>query len=230
MNEAQAPVDGGCTRPARRSIRAKSRAASSGCASYAVLGAARHLLRAAVDPLGRTPGRAVRPARAQVPHLRPDALAAGFLFPDLAADHRGAVAVLLHRARRPAVLRLRVPADGVDRDLPVDRALGRRQPHAADEAREGAVERARRSCARAPSSSSGSRSRCGRASRSSATSRRSASSPARSRASRPARGKRSGCCSTAAPPTSMPASCASRSASTCARTRASRARCSTRTR
>ena len=48
--------------------------------------------------------------------------------------------------------------------------------------------------------------------------------------SRPAPGKRSGCCSTAAPPTSTRASCASRSASTCARTRASRARCSTTTR
>ena len=47
---------------------------------------------------------------------------------------------------------------------------------------------------------------------------------------RPARGRRSGCCSTAAPPTSTRASCASRSASTCVRTRASRARCSTRTR
>ena len=43
-------------------------------------------------------------------------------------------------------------------------------------------------------------------------------------------GKRSGCCSTASPPTATPAGCASRCASTCARTRASRARCSTRTR
>ena len=49
-------------------------------------------------------------------------------------------------------------------------------------------------------------------------------------ASRPGPGKPSGCCSTAAPPTSTRASCASRCASTCARTRASRARCSTRTR
>jgi polyferredoxin len=43
-------------------------------------------------------------------------------------------------------------------------------------------------------------------------------------------GSGSGCCSTASPPTATPASCASRCASTCARTRASRARCSTRTR
>jgi hypothetical protein len=47
---------------------------------------------------------------------------------------------------------------------------------------------------------------------------------------RSAPGRPSGCCSTASPPTATPASCASRCASTCARTRASRARCSTRTR
>ncbi|MCK7498175.1 MAG: c-type cytochrome [Comamonadaceae bacterium] len=45
-----------------------------------------------------------------------------------------------------------------------------------------------------------------------------------------AAGRRSGCCSTASPPTATPASCASRCASTCAPTRASRAPCSTRTR
>ena len=53
-------------------------------------------------------------------------LAAGLPLPRAAADHRGAVAVLLHRARRPAVVRLRLPADGVDRDLHLDRAVDRR--------------------------------------------------------------------------------------------------------
>jgi cytochrome c oxidase accessory protein FixG len=43
-------------------------------------------------------------------------------------------------------------------------------------------------------------------------------------------GRSSGACSTASQPMAMPASCANRSASTCAPTRASRARCSTRTR
>ena len=117
--------------------------------TIAVVGAARHLLRAAVDPVGRAAGGAVRPAGAQVPHLRADALAAGLLLPHLAAGDRGAGAVLLHRAGRAPVLRLRLPADRVDRDLPVDGAPGRGQPLAADEARQGAVERARRSCARA---------------------------------------------------------------------------------
>jgi polyferredoxin len=41
--------------------------------------------------------RAVRPAGAQVLHLRPDVLAAGLHLPHLAADHRGAEPVLLHR-------------------------------------------------------------------------------------------------------------------------------------
>ena len=45
-----------------------------------------------------------------------------------------------------------------------------------------------------------------------------------------AAGTLSGACSTASRPTATPATCASRSASTCVRTRASRARCSTRTR
>ena len=45
-----------------------------------------------------------------------------FIFLDLAADHRRAVAVLLHRAGGPAVVRLRLPADGLDRSVPVDGA------------------------------------------------------------------------------------------------------------
>ena len=95
----------------------------------------------------------------------------------------------------------------------------------------GAVDAATSWRARRPSTRCGSRSRCGPASPSSATSRRSATLAREVAArSRWARGRRSGCCSTASPPTATPASCASRCASTCARTRASRARCSTATR
>ena len=43
-------------------------------------------------------------------------LAAGFHLPGDGADDRGVRAVLLHRPRRPPVVRLRLPADGLDRE------------------------------------------------------------------------------------------------------------------
>ena len=141
------------------------------------------------------------------------------------------VAVPVHRGGRAAVVRLRLPADGLHRDLHVDRAQDRGRPQRAHEARREPWIAAQGSGARRPSTASGSRSRCGPASPSSATSRRSASCWRRGRRrSRLGRGRPSGSCSTASPPTATPAGCASRCASTCAPTRASRARCSTGTR
>src|SRR5690606_39449266 len=87
------------------------------------------LLFPAVAELERPPGRAVRPARAAVPRLRTDLLAAGLLLPRAAADHRRAVAVLLHRAGRTPVVRLRLPADGVDGSVRVD---GRSEEHTSE--------------------------------------------------------------------------------------------------
>ena len=149
-----------------------------------------------------------------------------------AADHRGAVAVPVHRGRRPPVVRLCLPADGLHRDLHVDRAQDRRRPRRAHAARRRAVVAATSSRARAASTSLW----IALALWTGFTfvgyftpirdARRAKSLHARARA----RGKRSGSCSTASPPTATPASCASRCASTCARTRASRARCSTATR
>jgi hypothetical protein len=182
----------------------------------------------ALAALGRPPGGAVRPAGAQVPRLRADLLAAGFPVPGAAADHGGARAVLLHRAGRAPVVRLRLPADGVDRGVPVDGALDRGRPQQADEARRKAPwtrDKLLRKgqapavagfalwtgftfvgfftpitdLARAWCPSSG------------------AVGDVLGAVLRPSR------------PGATPASCASRCASTCARTRASRARCSTAT-
>ena len=57
-------------------------------------------------------------------------LAAGNLLPHRPADHRGDGAVPDERARRPHLVRLSLPADGVDRSVPADRALVRRRPRA----------------------------------------------------------------------------------------------------
>src|SRR3546814_1708879 len=72
---------------------------------------------------------------AQVPRVRADVLAAGLHLPGDAADHPGAGAVLRHRPARPRVVRLCLPADGVDGSVPVDGALDRGRPREANEAR-----------------------------------------------------------------------------------------------
>ena len=99
-----------------------------------------------------------------------------FIYLTGAPRHLGAVAVSLHRGRRAAVVRLRLPADGLHRDLHVDRAQDRGRPAGADAARRRPVRGAQGRASRRPSTPSGSRWRSGPASRSSATSRRSASS------------------------------------------------------
>ena len=143
----------------------------------------------------------------------------------------GRVALPLHRGGRPALVRLRLSADRLHGDLPVDRARDRGRPQRPHPARRGPARARARSASRRPSTLPGSRSRfwtgftfvgyftpihdAGRRGRSPSPS---------------ARGRPSGSSSTASPPTATPAGCASRSASTCAPTRASRARCSTGTR
>src|SRR3546814_15314563 len=85
--------------------------------------------------VGWPPGGAVRPAGAQVPRLGTDVLAAGLHLPCDAADHPRAGAVLRHRPARPRVVRLCLPAAGVDGRVPVDGALDRGRPRQAGEAR-----------------------------------------------------------------------------------------------
>ena len=133
-------------------------------------------------------------------------------------------AVPVHGGGRAPVVRLRLPADGLHRDLHVDRAQGRGRPHGAHEARQAAAERAQGRPQGRQARRCGSCWRCGPASPSSATSR-----PIQAHwgevleRGRWDRGRPSGSCSTASPPTATPAGCASRCASTCAPTRASRA-------
>ncbi len=194
------------------------------------VGHADRVLPDALAPVERPPGGAVRPGRAALLHRPAGAVPAGLHLPDRPADRLGLRAVPVHRGGRAAVVRLRLPADGLHRDLHVGRAQDRGRPHRPPETRRQPLERTGSWGARAPSRRSGSRSACGPASPSSATSRRSACCGPRRSRSPSARGNGSGCCSTASPPTATPASCASRCASTCAPTRASRARCSTRTR
>ncbi len=88
----------------------------------------------------RPPGRAVRPWRAQVLHLRAGAVATGCDLPGGAAGDLGAGAVPVHGDRGAAVLRLCLSADGLYRDLHVDRAAGRRRPHRPHPARWRSVE------------------------------------------------------------------------------------------
>ena len=97
---------------------------------------AARLLRPAVAEVERPPGGAVRPRRAALLHLRPGAVPAGLHLPDRAADHQRLVAVPVHRGRRPAVVRLRLPADGLHRDLHVGRAPAGRRPQRAHAARQ----------------------------------------------------------------------------------------------
>ena len=82
-------------------------------------------------------------------------LAAGILLPDRPADPRGDGAVPDERRRRPAVVRLSLPADGVDRSVPGDRALDRRRPARASAARSPNPGPSTASRAPAPSISSG---------------------------------------------------------------------------
>src|SRR5579871_6259258 len=103
------------------------------------VGAPRPVLCASLGALEWPSGGALRPSRAQVLPLRSHALPAGFLPAHLAADDRGALALLLHGARRPPVVWLCLSTDGVDRDLRVDGKTGRGQPLAADEARSRAL-------------------------------------------------------------------------------------------
>ena len=127
------------TRSARRSIRARSPGGSRSWRWALIVAHAARLLRPAVAHVERPPGGAVRPRRAQVLHLRPRVLAAGRHLPHGPADPRRAVAVPVHRGGRAAVVRLRLPADRLHRDLPVDRAQDRGRPPRADAARRGAA-------------------------------------------------------------------------------------------
>ena len=91
-------------------------------------GHARHLLSAAVDPLGSRaePARPGLPARLRqsAAVLRPDRdLGAGILLHHRRAGAVGAGPVSRHRRRRAHVVRLRLPADRVDRSHDRGRAL-----------------------------------------------------------------------------------------------------------
>ena len=99
------------------------------------------LLRPVLAGMEWPPGRAVRSGRAQVLHLRPGVLAAGRVLPCRPADHLRAGAVPVHRRRRAAVLRLRLPADRLHRDLHVGREAHRGRSRRAHEIRRRADER-----------------------------------------------------------------------------------------
>ena len=91
--------------------------------------------------LGRPPGGAVRPRRAQVLHPRSRVLAAGRDLPHRDPRALRLLAVPVHLGGGAAVVRLRLPADRVHRDVPLGRAQDRRRPDGADEARCGAAVR-----------------------------------------------------------------------------------------
>ena len=106
---------------------------------------ARHLLHPAVPALGSrhlraTSGRAGRPAQPAVLFLLHRDLAAGGLLPHRPPGPRGADAVPDERGRRPRLVRLSLPADGVDRPVPDHRTLGRGRPPRASAARRRAVD------------------------------------------------------------------------------------------
>jgi len=84
-----------------------------------------HLLRPAVAHVERPAGGAAGHRRAQVLHRRPRVLAAGRDLPHRPAADRRVLAVPVHHGRGPAVVRLRLPADGLHRDVPVGGAQGR---------------------------------------------------------------------------------------------------------
>ena len=81
-------------------------------------------------------------------HLRPGAVSAGLHLPHGAAGHQRARAVPLHRRGRAPVVRLRLPADRVHRDLPVGRAQDRGRPQRAHAARRARRGRSTSCCAR----------------------------------------------------------------------------------
>ena len=191
---------------------------------------ARHLLPAAVRALGpraerARPGGADRFPEPPLLFLLHRDLAAGSLLPHRPADPRGDGAVPDERGRRPRLVRLSLPADGVDRPVPGHRALGRRRPpRASCSATSGpwTAERLARSGAQAfPLADGGvvDRRRLG------ALFRRRADA---GEGSRDLPGAARRLCLDRhphrSPPMRSPATCASRSASTCARGRASRPR------
>ena len=101
-----------------------------------------HLLRRAVAALGPRAGRA-RPGGADRPAgpprllLRHRDLAAGGLLPHRPADPRRRSACSSSPACRPGVVRLHLPADGLDRPVHVGRAADRgrpQRPHPLDKA------------------------------------------------------------------------------------------------
>ena len=189
------------------------------------------VLRPAVAGMGPAPDGAVRPGRPALLHLRPGAVPAGLHLPHRHAGRLRPVAVPVHRRGRAPVVRLRLPADGLHRNLPVDRAQDRGRPLRPACAATRSRCRWTRPGARAPSTWHGwpwplwtgftfvgyfTPIRY--------------AGPGVPAAERGRLGDLLDPASTASPPTAMPASCASRSASTCARMPASRAPCSTRTR
>ncbi|CAA9412580.1 MAG: Type cbb3 cytochrome oxidase biogenesis protein CcoG, involved in Cu oxidation, partial [uncultured Ramlibacter sp.] len=89
---------------------------------------------ALVDGGGRSPGRAVRPGGPALLPVRLRAVPAGLHLPHGAVGDQRAVAVPLHRGGRAPVVWLRLPPDGVHRDVPVDRAQGGGRAQPADEA------------------------------------------------------------------------------------------------
>src|SRR5450830_86773 len=80
------------------------------------------LLWIALAGVGAASGRAVRPGGPALLPVRHRAVPAGFHLPDRAAGDLGLVSVPVHGGGRAPVVRLRLPADGVHRDLSVDRA------------------------------------------------------------------------------------------------------------
>jgi len=99
------------------------------------------VLRQPLAGLERSPGDPAPSGRAQVLHLRRDFLAAGRHLPGRPADRLGLCAVPGHRRGRPAVLRLRLPADRLHADFHVDGKLDRRRPQRPDQARQGTARR-----------------------------------------------------------------------------------------
>ena len=165
------------TRSARRSIRARCTAGSRPGA-----GAGRCSRSSCSTACRGSRGTAGRRCCSTSPRASSTSSALVFwpqdiIYLTVAADHLGALAVPVHRGRRPPVVRLRLPADRLHRDLHVDRAQDRRRPRwrackldgeplSARKARHEGAEARRLDRARAVD----------RASPSSATSRRSATS------------------------------------------------------
>ena len=85
-------------------------------------------LRTALAGVECPPGGAVRPGSPPLLHLWSGPVPAGLHLPDRPAGHFGAGAVPVHRHRRALVVRLRLPADGLHRNLSLDREEGGRRP------------------------------------------------------------------------------------------------------